>query len=183
MQGAVTRAQSPRSILIWYRLTWINLYDGKLYELSEPGNRLPFQAEPRTYGDVVHEYRWHPEANSLAPDGGRCTGRTAGLLRRTPVIATREFATIGKETNRRWEREDDISLLNRETIEYRPNETEKLVTPLELQRALQRPKYSIRKFAKFARVSPSTVKAAKRGRRIRKKTAIKLTQALKDPFT
>jgi hypothetical protein len=52
-------------------------------------------------------------------------------------IATREFATIGKETNRKWEREDDISLLNSAVIEYRRNETEKLVTDIELQRELE----------------------------------------------
>jgi hypothetical protein len=112
---------------MWYRLTWVNLYDGRLYELGEPGSRLPFQAGARTYGDIVREYRWHPEAKSLAPDGSKCTALTAGLLRRTPVIASPEFATIGKETNRRWEREDDISLLESDVIEYRPNETENLL--------------------------------------------------------
>jgi hypothetical protein len=84
----------------------------------------------RQHPDVVREYRWHPEAKSLGPDGSKCKARTAGLLKRTPVIAAREFATIGKETNRRWEREEDISLLESDVIEYRPNETEKLVTDI-----------------------------------------------------
>ena len=91
------------------------------------------------------EYRWHPEAKSLAPDGSKCTARTAGLLRRTPVIATREFATIGKETNRRWEREDDISLLESDVIEYHPNETERLVPDPKLQQKLRQPSV----FARF----------------------------------
>jgi hypothetical protein len=42
------------------------------------GSRLPSQAEARTYADVVSEYRWHPEAKSLAPDGSKCGARTAG---------------------------------------------------------------------------------------------------------
>ena len=46
----------------WYDLTWMNLHDGKSYQLGKPGSRLPHQAEARTYGDVVAEYRWHPEA-------------------------------------------------------------------------------------------------------------------------
>src|SRR5579862_5315424 len=49
------------------------------------------QAEARSYGDIVRECRWHPEAKSLAPYGSKCVARTAGLLRRTPVIAAREF--------------------------------------------------------------------------------------------
>jgi hypothetical protein len=168
--------------LLWHEMKWINLHDGQTYQLGKPGLRLPFQAEARTYGDVIREYRKHPEAKSLAPDGSKCTAHTAGLLRRTPIMAEREFATIGKETNRRWEREDDISLLENDTIEYRPNETENLVTSIDLQWELQNRKFPIRTIAKFARVSPATVKAAKRGRRIRKSTATLLTQALRDLF-
>ena len=158
----------------WYDLKWINLHDGKTYKLGKPGSRLPFQAEARTYGDIVREYRWHPEAKSLAPDGSKCVARTAGLLRRTPVIAAREFATIGKETNRRWERDDDISLLENDTIEYRPNETEKLVIDIELQRELRN--VSTRGVARTIGVSRETVKAARRGERIRKSSAQRLRQ-------
>lgn len=161
---------------LWHGLKWVNLHDGKTYQLAEPGRRLPFQAEARTYGDIVREYRWHPEAKSLGPDGSKCTARTAGLLKRTPVIAAREFATIGKETNRRWEREDDISLLDNDTIEYRPNETKNLVTDMNLQRELQ--SRSTRAFAKVARVSRETIKAAKRGQRLRRSTVRKLRRAV-----
>lgn len=103
----------------WHGLTYTNLYDGASYQLGKPGSRLPFQAEARTYGDIVREYRKHSEAKSLAPDGTACVSRTAGLLRRTPVTASGSNF-IGKETNRRWEREDDISLLETNVIEYRP---------------------------------------------------------------
>jgi hypothetical protein len=151
----------------------------KTYELGEPGSRLPFQAQARTYGDIVREYRWHPEAKSLGPDGSKCTARTAGLLKRTPVIAAREFATIGKETNRRWEREDDISLLDSEVIEYRPNETERLTPDTTLQQQLCHCSLPIRAIAKKARVSPETVMAGKRGKRIRKSTVAKLKKALR----
>jgi len=161
----------------WYGLKWVNLHDGKIYQLGQPGRRLPSQVEARTYGDVVREYRWHPEAKSLAPDGSKGTGRTAGLLRRTLVIATLEFATIGKETNRRWEREDDISLLESDVIEYRPNETENLVTDIELQRELRL--RSIRGTAKLSGVSATTIKAVRRGKRVRKSTTAKLRAVLK----
>jgi hypothetical protein len=161
----------------WYGLTYINLYDGKAYQLGRPGSRLPFQAEARTYGDIVKEYRWHREAKSLAPDGSKCNARTVGLLRRTPVTAAPEFATIGKETNRRWEREDDISLLDSDVIEYRPNETERLGTDFVLQHCARR--VSIRSLARVAGVSPETVKATRGGDRIRKSTVKKLWAALR----
>jgi hypothetical protein len=53
----------------WYGLRYTNLHDGETYQLGKPGSRLSYQAEARTYGDVVTEYRWHPEAKSLAPSG------------------------------------------------------------------------------------------------------------------
>jgi hypothetical protein len=160
----------------WQEMKWMNLYDGKTYQLAKPGSRLPFQVEAQTYGDIVMEYRRHPEAKSLASDDSKCTKETSGLLRRTLVIATSNFATIGKETNRKWEREDDISLLESDVIEYRPNETNKLVMDADLQRKLQ--KLPTRPLAKVAHVSRERIRAAKRGRRIRKSTADKIRTAV-----
>jgi hypothetical protein len=48
------------------------------------------------------------------------------LLRRTPVVAT-AFEIIGKETDRRWEHGEDISLIEWETTRYTPEETEGLI--------------------------------------------------------
>jgi hypothetical protein len=76
--------------------------------------------------DVVSQYRRHPLAESLAPDGSACKPDTRGLLRRTPVTAA-GFRYIGKETDRRWEQGEDISMLESEVLEYRPNETARLV--------------------------------------------------------
>jgi hypothetical protein len=95
----------------WYGLSYVNVYDGRLYTIARPGKRLSYQAEATTFGDVVSQYRWHPEAKSLAPDGNPCNPQTSGLLRRTPVIAD-GFRYIGKETNRRWEQGEDISMLD-----------------------------------------------------------------------
>jgi hypothetical protein len=99
------------------------------------GQRRPSEAEPKTYGDVVSEYRWHEEAKSLAPDGQPCTAQTTGLLQRMPVRAAATFECIGKETDRRWEREDDISLLNPRLVRYRPQESAKLTAEPDLLRA------------------------------------------------
>lgn len=155
----------------WNRLTWINVHDGKSYRLAQPGKRLPSDAEPQTYRDIVSRYRWHPEAKSLAPDGNTCKSRTAGLLQRTPVTAD-GFRYIGKETDRRWEREEDFSLLEPLSVEYRPNETERLVV-------LDAREVSKRTLAKASGVSVKTVRAAINGQRIRKCTAQKIAMALK----
>jgi hypothetical protein len=162
----------------WYDLDWVNLYedDGTVYRLARPGQRRPSDAEAKTYGDVVKEYRWHEEAKSLGPDGRPCADTTAGLLQRMPVRAAAEFRHIGKETDRRWEREDDISLLNPRLVEYRPQETAKLTTdPTLRQRAHQ---HSIREISTAADVTAKPVKALRRGRRIRKSTARKIEQGL-----
>ncbi|HKE84511.1 MAG TPA: hypothetical protein VKB50_12200 [Vicinamibacterales bacterium] len=163
----------------WHDLEWVNLYDedGKNYRLARRGHRLPSEAEAKTYGDIVSQYRWHPEAKSLAPDGGPCTADSAGLLQRMPVLAAREFRSIGKETDRRWEREDDISLLNPRLVEYRRQESARLVIDPVLQHNARR--HSIRSLAKVARVSEKAVKSLRRGDRIRKSTARKPERALR----
>jgi hypothetical protein len=144
---------------------------------GRPGRRLPSQAESQTIGDVVRRYRWHPEAKSLAPDGTACNRKTKGLLKRTPVIAEGQPRYIRKETDRRWEQGEDISMLDPEVVEYRPNETTRLVADPELQRDALR--FGRRTLARAAGVSDGTVKAARKGERIRKSTCDKLRNAIR----
>jgi hypothetical protein len=74
---------------------------------------------PQTYGYVLRLYPFHPESKSLAPDGFPCAARTSGLLQRTSITAgQRHF--VGKETDRRWEHGEDLSLLQFKVMEYRP---------------------------------------------------------------
>ena len=166
----------------WYDLKFVNIYDKNIgtskvvqYELGKRNQRLPSQALPKTYGDFVERYRWHPEAKSNGPDNCPCESCTKGLLTRMPVIA-RHFGYIGKETDRKWEQGEDISLLESEVTEYRPNETEKLVVDAELQHNIRR--ISIRKLAKAAGVTENTVKRARRGERLQKNAITKLRRAL-----
>ena len=72
---------------------------------------------PSQFARLLIEYQEHPEAKSCAPDGSRCEANTSGLLQRTNVIAG-EFRYVGKETDRKWEEGDDISLLEFKTTEY-----------------------------------------------------------------
>lgn len=156
---------------------WVNLYDGKPYRLARPGTRRPSEAEARTYGDIVSHYRKHREAKSLDPEGSECHEDSAGMLRRTPVSAASEFRSIGKETDRRWEREDDISLLAPRLLVYSPLESARLIQdPTLVHRARQ---YSIRVLAKASGLSEKAIKAVRRGERVRKSTARKLDAALR----
>jgi len=131
----------------WCGLSYVNVHNGKVYRLAQPGNRRSYEAEPQRLSDVVSQYRWHPEAKSLAPDGNRCSAHTIGLLGPTPVTVD-GFRYIGKETDRRWEQGEDISMLDPFVLEYRPNETARLVTDLDLQRDARR--VSIRGLARIS---------------------------------
>ena len=159
----------------WYRLRYLNIRDGKWYRLAPSNRKRAYEAGAKTRGDYVSQYRGHPEAKSLAPGGGPCEGRTRGLLQRTPVVAS-GFRFIGKETDRRWEQGEDISIVESEIQEYRPNETFRLVVDTDLQRDGH--SISNRRWAQQAGVSVTTVKAAKRGERLRKSTVEKLKKAL-----
>jgi hypothetical protein len=54
---------------------------------------------------------------ALAPDGSPCSGETSGLLKRAHVIAG-EIRYVGKETDRKWEEGDEISILEFAATEY-----------------------------------------------------------------
>jgi hypothetical protein len=172
-------APSTSDASSWLDLEFVNLYEenSKTYRLARPGYRLPTEAVAKTYGDIVSQYRWHRVAKSHAPDGGPCAAESAGLLGRVPVLAAQEFRSIGKETDRRSEREDDVSLLNPRLVEYRKKESARLVIDTSLQQQTRR--HSIRALAKAANVSEKAVKSARRGGRIRKSTAQKLEKGLR----
>jgi hypothetical protein len=59
----------------------------------------------------------HPEGKSLAPDDTACGPDTRGLLKRAHVIAG-EIRYVGKETDRKWEEGDEISVLEFAATEY-----------------------------------------------------------------
>jgi hypothetical protein len=160
----------------WHDAKYTNVHDGKLYRLAQAGRQRTYEARAKTVGDYIREYIRHPEAKSLGLDGQPCKPETRGLLMRTPVIAS-GFRQIGKETDRRWEQGEDISIIESETTEYTPNETDRLVADpalIEAARVL-----SIRALAKTAHVSESTVKALRRGERIRRQTVETIKVAIR----
>jgi hypothetical protein len=104
----------------WFDLKCMNIHTGKKYRMVDPVKEInpPHNVVfPSQFARLLIEYQEHPEAKSLAPNGGPCEPDTNGLLQRTNVIAG-EFHYVGKETDRKWEEGDDISLLEFKTAEY-----------------------------------------------------------------
>ena len=83
----------------WLRMRWLDRYDagGRTYAVTT-GPAAGELVRLKSFGDVVAEYRGHPESKSLGPDGRPCGRETAGLLGRRPVRAA-TLVYIGKEAN------------------------------------------------------------------------------------
>ncbi|HZR66864.1 MAG TPA: hypothetical protein VFA85_17115 [Terriglobales bacterium] len=154
-------------------LNWINMHDEKPCRLVLAGEGLPGEVEVQTYGWIVGIYPWHPESKSLAPDGKPCSELTAGLLARTPVLL-KELQAIAKETDRRWEREEDVSIIEPHRLLY----SQQKETP-ELQSLRQKlSRYVAKELEEQSdpRVSIRAIKAIRNGERIPKPETIAALQ-------
>jgi hypothetical protein len=104
----------------WFDMECINVHTDKHYKMldctkeNDPPHNVVF---PSQFARLLIQYQEHPEAKSVAPDGTPCKADTRGLLQRAHVIAG-EFRYIGKETDRKWEEGDNISVLEFKTTEY-----------------------------------------------------------------
>lgn len=97
----------------WMKMPHVNIHDGTTHTLDHP--TLPVLVQ--TFEMVFRQYHRHPESKSTAPDGSPCRADSAGLLKRYPVTAA-GFHLIGKETERGWEQNDDISTLLPSLVRY-----------------------------------------------------------------
>jgi hypothetical protein len=83
----------------WLEMSWTEQYSGIKYGITtvgHHGNR--HTARVKTYGEVLREYEFHPEAKCADSDGNPCGKQTIGLLRRRHVRID-EIKYIGKESN------------------------------------------------------------------------------------
>lgn len=88
-------------------LPWRNRFTGEAVEVTTRPGGQPGKVRLRTIGDVVRDYRLHPDAKSGDPAGGRSHRGSRGLLPRLHLVVT-EIRHIGKESNRLDETEDGI---------------------------------------------------------------------------
>jgi hypothetical protein len=83
-------------------MRWIDTYTGRAYRITvRDGHKSLGLARVKTYGDVVDEYRFHPESKFNATDGLPASRQARGVLGRRPVMTVRGVTVyVGKESNR-----------------------------------------------------------------------------------
>jgi hypothetical protein len=87
----------------WTDLEWRNIYDpdGPSYRITTDWTAVA-EADVvvvKSYADVLHEYRVHPEYKFNGPDGQPCRRDTSGLLQRRRIDLVGTPRLIGKEAN------------------------------------------------------------------------------------
>ena len=81
-------------------MLWIDQYSGERYRITASGPHGSRRvARVKSYGDVLREYEFHPEAKCADSSGSTCVKQSLGLLRRRHV-AIDGLVYIGKESNR-----------------------------------------------------------------------------------
>ena len=164
----------------WFGMKCVNIRTGKKYTMvdcTKEKNPLYDVVFPSQFARLLIEYQEHPEAKSLAPDGRPCGADTRGLLQRAHVIAG-EFRYVGKETDRKWEEGDDISVLEYKTTEYGRKRIIVADPPLSDEiRAI-----GVRKTMGLTKMSQHTIEKLICGKAVKRKThehVLKAIQAYK----
>jgi hypothetical protein len=83
----------------WLDQDWTDQHSGKRFRITTSGHCGSRQtARVKTYGDVVTEYEFHPEAKCADALGNPCDRQTTGLLQRRHIKVD-QIKFIGKESN------------------------------------------------------------------------------------
>ena len=167
----VTSYTSSRSD--WLNSQCVNIFDGEVYRLALKQSDKLDKVIPRTYGQALYLYTKRPEAKSLAPDGRPCTSDTRGVLRRCSVVAA-SCRYVGKETDRRWEQGEDLSLVEFKSFEYQGSK--QVVASEDIKQAIL--KTGIRKLERDTGVSHHTLEKILKGERVRRKTLAKIIKQI-----
>jgi len=83
----------------WREKEWIDQHSKKRFRVTTQGCcGSKRTARLKTYGEVVEEYEFHPEAKCADAGGSACDRRTTGLLQRRHIKID-QIKCIGKESN------------------------------------------------------------------------------------
>jgi hypothetical protein len=83
----------------WLKRDWFDQYSGNRFQITTAGQHGTRRAaRVKTYGDVLREYEYHPEAKCADTDGNSSSKQTVGLLQRRHIRID-EMKYIGKESN------------------------------------------------------------------------------------
>jgi hypothetical protein len=158
----------------WMEAECINVCDGKTYHLASERDNKFDKAIPQTFGYVLRLYPCHPESKSLAPDGTPCSASTCGLLQRASITAG-IYRYVGKETDRRWEQGEDLSLTSFSPVEYSAI-GKMAVADADLLNNMAT--LSVREIMRKTGLSHHTLGAIRDGKPVRTRTLAILKQAL-----
>lgn len=83
----------------WLKGQWTDQYTGETFKIITCGNHGRRQtARVKAFGDVIRDYRYHPESKCADATGNVCGKQTIGLLQRRHVQID-QIKFIGKESN------------------------------------------------------------------------------------
>jgi len=159
----------------WLEAEFINVCDGKTYRLATRQSAKLDRAIPQTFGYVLRLYPYHPESKSLAPDGTSCAATTRGLLQRASVAAGK-FRYVGKETDRRWEQGEDLSLTSFSPVEYSVSGKMAVADAAILEEMSKRP---MREMMRKTGLSQHTLEAIRNRKAVRSRTLAVLKQSFR----
>jgi hypothetical protein len=85
----------------WNTLEWRNIYDpdSPSYRITKTAPSAADLTVAKSYADIIHEYRMHPEYKFNGHDAQPCRHGTVGLLKRRRVNVAGSVRLIGKEAN------------------------------------------------------------------------------------
>jgi hypothetical protein len=99
---------------------------------------------------------------------------TRGLLKRAHIVAG-EFRYVGKETDRKWEEGDDLSVLEFKATEY--GRTKKVVADTSIADEIRA--IGIRKTMDLTKMSQHTIEKLIRGEAVKRKTHEHVLKAIR----
>jgi hypothetical protein len=159
-----------------HRDRWLNMkatdtHSGKEYSIAllDPKGRTK-KIEVKGYGNILGAYREHPEAKFVDRDGKPSDSLTRGLLRRSHIVAN-THRYIGKETSRRWEQGDDLSMVDFRCAEYSGG---RMAADEETRKRIA--KIGIRKTARETNIDSKTIMVISRGEPVKAATLAKVVQ-------
>ena len=82
----------------WIHLAWYDAHTRKRYRITTTGTGSADVIRVRSYGDILDEYRTHPETKAAGPDSQPCGKRTRGILQRRGVAQSSRLNYVGKES-------------------------------------------------------------------------------------
>jgi hypothetical protein len=157
----------------WSCAKCINVHDGKVYRIALRQSDELDRLIPQTFGYILNLYFRHRESKSLAPDGTPCQASTRGLLKRASIVAGR-LRYVGKETDRRWEPGEDLSLFTFKPIEYVPSG--KVIADQELRDEIA--KRGMRELMRLTGLSQHTIEAIRKRKAVRRATLQRIQSAV-----